>query len=412
MRLERVRRSYHLAGFMTVPAIGVNGGVSDLGTDEAQRVLRTTWMPRYVLPRAEATEIATVPTAYSDLASDTMELQQLSALPAAMEEWIGRVSRETQLSSPGEEGSDADETAQQSRFQDDLRAWRGEMGRIAKGVELLCGSQAAWRADAGATAGIPYRAWLLLNRTFAAANPARDGEPPAGWRLFQLAFVLAHVPTLAARLPDYIDTFDAAFDEDSASLLYMSTGGGKTEAFFGALIFALFLDRLRGKQRGVTAMMHYPLRLLTVQQAQRLARLLARAEMVRRTEGAGGNPFEIGFWVGGTNTPNSTEKRPGVVSDALRCVPTWDHPRAADEDALLASQERLDREYAAAKTSWNKLPVCPFCRSDRGTGLRLFPERHHQPGRGMECHSICRQAASDGGDCGRLPRAAAICPAI
>jgi hypothetical protein len=67
MRLERVRRSYHLAGFMTMPAIGVNGGVSDLGTDEAQRVLRTTWMPCYVLPRAEATEIATVPTAYSDL---------------------------------------------------------------------------------------------------------------------------------------------------------------------------------------------------------------------------------------------------------------------------------------------------------------------------------------------------------
>ena len=160
----------------------------------------------------------------------------------------------------------------------------------------------------------------------------------------------------------------------------MATGGGKTEAFFGTLIYALFLDRLRGKHRGITAMMHYPLRLLTVQQAQRLARLSARAEIVRRTEQVGGSPFEVGFWVGGTNTPNATEKPSGGLVDALRCVPVWNQPRARSEDALLASQERIDREYVAAKTAWNKLPVCPFCGSDLGTGLRLFPERHHQLG--------------------------------
>src|SRR3546814_395717 len=62
MRLERVRRSYHLAGVMTMPAIGMNGGVSDLGIVDGVRSLRTTWMPRYVLPRAQATEIPTVPT--------------------------------------------------------------------------------------------------------------------------------------------------------------------------------------------------------------------------------------------------------------------------------------------------------------------------------------------------------------
>jgi hypothetical protein len=388
MRLERVRRSYHLAGFMTMPAIGVNGGVIDLGVVEGQRVLRTTWMPRYVLPRAEATEIGAVPTAYGELALETTDLVRLRALPEAMREWIGAVERDTQLFVPGEEGSPADEIAQRNRFQDDLNAWRAEMGRISKGVELLCRSQAAWRTEATATAAVPYRAWLLLNRTFAAANPVRDGEGPPGWRLFQLAFVLAHVPTWASRLPEYADAFDSEFDEDSSSLLYMSTGGGKTEAFFGALVFTLFLDRLRGKRRGVTAMMHYPLRLLTVQQAQRLARLLARAEMVRRRENVGGSPFEIGFWVGGTNTPNATERGDKVL-EALRCIPAWDHPRAKNEEAMLASQDRLDREYAAAKTSWNKLPVCPFCSSDIGTGLRLFPERHHLLG------IVCLNAACD-----------------
>lgn len=388
MRLERVRRSYHLAGFMTMPAIGVNGGVIDLGSVDGQRVLKTSWMPRYVLPRAEATEIAAVPTAYGDLALEATELAQLRALPQAMLEWIGIVERETQLFAPGEEGSPEDEIAQRNRFQDDLTAWRAEMGRVSKGVELLCRSQAAWRTDAASLAGAPFRAWLLLNRTFSTANPLREGERPPGWRLFQLAFVLAHVPTWASRLPGYADAFDAEFDEDSSSLLYMSTGGGKTEAFFGALVFALFLDRLRGKRRGVTAMMHYPLRLLTVQQAQRLARLLARAEMVRRQENLDGSPFEIGFWVGGTNTPNATEQN-GKVREELRCIPAYDHPRARDEEVLRASQDRFDREYAAANTSWNKLPVCPFCSSDLGTGLRLFPERHHQLG------IVCLNTACD-----------------
>jgi hypothetical protein len=380
MRLERVRRSYHLAGFMTMPAIGVNGGVSDLGIVDGVRSLRTTWMPRYVLPRAQPTDIVQVSTAYQYLGLATTDQNELAALPVAMRAWIDVVARETQLSVPGEEGSVDDEAAQQTRFQDDLRAWRNEAARIGVGVDVLTAAQRAWRQDQNAAAGIPYRAWLLLNQTFAAASSLRDGEPPPGWRLFQLAFVLAHVPTLASRVPEYSDSFDAAFDEDSASLLYMATGGGKTEAFFGTVVYALFLDRLRGKHRGITAMMHYPLRLLTVQQAQRLARLLARAESVRRTEGLGGNPFEIGFWVGGTNTPNSTEKRSGVLVDDLRCVPAWNHARARSEAALLISQERIDREYVAAKTAWNKLPICPFCGSESGTGLRLFPERHHQLG--------------------------------
>ena len=380
MRLERVRRSYHLAGFMTMPAIGVNGGVDDLGSTDGLRHLRTTWMPRYVLPRVRATEIADVPTTYRELSTDATDLAALSALPRAMEEWVARVARETQLFAPGEEGSAADEAAQQVRFQADLQAWGREADRIAKGIQLLARSQLAWRSAPMAAAAIPYRAWLLLNRTFHEANPPRENEPPSGWRLFQLAFILAHVPTFASRLPEFSGEFDASFDEQSASLLYMATGGGKTEAFFGILVFALFLDRLRGKLRGVTAMMHYPLRLLTVQQAQRLARLLARAEIVRRAADVAGAPFEIGFWVGGTNTPNATEKPNGDITDAVRCVPAWNHPRARDEEALHDSQDRLDRAYVAAKAAWNKLPTCPFCASDMGTGLRLFPERHHRLG--------------------------------
>lgn len=377
MRLERVQRSYHLAGFLSMPAVGVNGGVEDAGATGGLRTLRTTWMPRYVLPRMRPAVIPTVPTAYEMLADETLDVSALVELPNEMRRWIAQVERETQLSWAGELGSPEDEVIQQARFREDVTAWRREADRVAKGADLLVRSQMACRSDPNAIAAIPYRAWRLLNRAFADANPRRHDSDEPGWRLFQLAFVLAHIPTLASRLPDYTSDFDLGFDEHSASLLYMSTGGGKTEAFFGTIVYALFLDRLRGKRRGVTAMMHYPLRLLTIQQAQRLARLLAKAEMVRRGENLGGAPFEIGFWVGSSNTPNRTEQRPGVAAPDLQSIPTW-RSKPITEEGRLSDPHHGDKAYTAARDAWNKLASCPFCGSM--TGLRLFPERHHRLG--------------------------------
>ena len=165
----------------------------------------------------------------------------------------------------------------------DLDGYRRESGYIRAGISLLQESQAAARSLAKGGVGTeerarlerraaPWNAWLHTNETFARYGGARYTD----WRLFQLAFILAHVPTLASRMPEFADRFDAFRDELSASLLYFPTGGGKSEAFFGLLIFNLFLDRLRGKHRGVTALVRYPLRLLTLQQARRLMRIWRR----------------------------------------------------------------------------------------------------------------------------------------
>jgi len=380
MRLERVRRSYHLAGFMTMPAIGVNGGVDDLGIKDGTRFLRTTWMPRYVLPRMRTRRLPSAPTAYEVLAAETTDVATLSAVPDALDDWRRQVAETQILSAPGEDGTESDEAAQRIRFGEDLQAWEAEAKRVRKGCELMMRSRAEWAENSEAPGAVPYRAWLLLNRTFADSNPPKTNEDTPGWRLFQLAFVLAHIPTLASRIPGFEADFEPDFDEDAASLLYMSTGGGKTEAFFGVVVYALFLDRLRGKHRGLTAMMHYPLRLLTVQQAQRLARLLARAEMVRRRNRIEGAPFEIGFWVGGTNTPNRTERSSGVVDPEIAFIPAWSDARAQNEASLIASSASDDRAYVAARDAWNKLPSCPFCGSQAGTSLRRFPEKHQAIG--------------------------------
>lgn len=369
MNMERVRRSYHFAGFLRVPAIGVNGGVTHEASDEDE-VLRTTWMPRFVLPRMRATEIEGVPVSYGVLMEERLDIANLGKLPKAMEDWIKEVEENTTLFEPGEEGSKEDENRQKSRFVGDVAAWRSEAARIRKGVELLQRSQIAFQVDRASVEAIPYRAWLLANKVFArnAANP--------GWRLFQLGFILTHVPTLASRVPGYESFFDHDFDEDSASLLYMSTGGGKSEAFFGVLIYALFLDRLRGKRRGITAMIHYPLRLLTLQQARRLMRLLAHAEVIRHDDQLGGAPFEIGFWVGSNNTPNATAVNETSVTEEMRDIPQiGEDPKGKKEEEF--REKRVG--YDAKNESWNKIPRCPFC-DDEQTGLRIIPGEHNRLG--------------------------------
>lgn len=361
MPMERVRRSYHFAGFLLVPAIGVNGGVEH-HEEDGQDVFSTTWCPRFVLPRMRPASHAKVPVEHKTLADASLGVSILDGLPSAMEAWVNEVEAAPVLCEPGEEGTKADEERQRARFEEDLKAWRREAARIRLGVQVLIRSQSAHRKASASPEAIPYRAWLLANEAFAKAtdNP--------GWRLFQLGFILTHVPTLASRLPQFEDAFDHGFDEGSASLLYMSTGGGKSEAFFGTLVLALFMDRLRGKRRGVTAMLHYPLRLLTLQQARRLMRLLAAAETLRHGGGLGGAPFELGFWVGSGNTPNSVANGTTLTTEARDVPLSAEDPFLRKEDELLAARPG----YKARNDAWNKLPECPFCGAE--TGLRVFRE--------------------------------------
>ena len=367
MPMERVRRSYHFAGFLLVPAIGVNGGVEHR-EEGGQDVLSTTWCPRFVLPRMRPTSHARIPVTFNVLADASLDVSILDGLPSAMEEWVAKVEVAPVLCEPGEEGTKADEDRQKVRFEEDLKAWRREAARIRLGVQVLVRSQAAHRTNPTCPEAIPYRAWLMANQTFAKAtdNP--------GWRLFQLGFILTHVPTLASRIPQFEDVFDHDFDEGSASLLYMSTGGGKSEAFFGTLMLALFMDRLRGKHRGVTAMLHYPLRLLTLQQARRLMKLLAAAETLRFRSGLGGASFELGFWVGSGNTPNSITNGTSLTPEARDIPLASEDTFLRREDALLSAR----RGYQARNDAWNKLPECPFCQAR--TGLRIFPEEENRLG--------------------------------
>ena len=97
-------------------------------------------------------------------------------------------------------------------------------------------------------------------------------------------------------------------DRSIVDLLFFPTGGGKTEAYLGLAAFTLVYRRLTHPSiqgAGVSIIMRYTLRLLTLDQLERAARLICALELERQQDKALGEwPFEIGLWVGSSATPN------------------------------------------------------------------------------------------------------------
>ena len=368
LALDRIEPSYRYNEYLHYPALGLNGGVS-AQIDGNQTILTTTWWPRYVLPRLVPTDLTSqgVELRIAELAKDTC-LQKIKPLIAAFQGWITATK-----SHPTNRGLDPRDKVQLEReakkLETDLTKWQQELDAIKKGIEILEESRSAWSGPGPQKnpLGIPFEAWASMNEAMAAVAAKKGYD---SWRLFQMAFILANIPAFATRLPEFAKHYtpEVAKYANSATLLYFPTGGGKSEAFLGLLLFTLFLDRLRGKERGVSAMLRYPLRLLTLQQAQRTAKALAQAELVRRRRNHQGEPFSQGFWVGSSNTPNWLGDE-----DLQAMVPKLSAQPLSAESEL--TSEGGKKSYNTALERWRKLATCPFCDSSAGIALRRLDTR-------------------------------------
>jgi Helicase conserved C-terminal domain len=187
-------------------------------------------------------------------------------------------------------------------------------------------------------------AFRAANETFRRAGAARS-TPITTWRLFQVVYQVIHLASLRAR---EVDDPELVAELDRVDVLWFPTGGGKTEAYLGLIITLLFYDRLRAKDRGVSAILRFPLRMLSVQQLQRILDVLWFAERLRTellaagTTVAGGtydgDEFLLGYWVGRGNSPNSlvnTKRR-----DEGDHISYWvnlikNEPDAADEARII-----------------------------------------------------------------------------
>jgi hypothetical protein len=128
---------------------------------------------------------------------------------------------------------------------------------------------------------------------------------------------VAGIPTRLhlLNLPGLADPLDP--NRATVDLLFFPTGGGKTEAYLGLAAFAMVLRRLhhpgeKGRAAaGVSVIMRYTLRLLTLDQLARAAGLVCALELEREKNTAryGEWPFEIGLWVGKAATPAEARRR-------------------------------------------------------------------------------------------------------
>jgi hypothetical protein len=262
-------------------------------TVEARVVgVRTCWIPRAIVPRVVTHEPEGVTTGMDDLAS----LGDANATRSALVPLIKKYAKWIDIQAATQFA-----TKERKETRDALvfKATHAKE-RIAEGIELL-----ATDADVLIAFRLANRAMALQGRR---RNPRyeENSEQPR-WRLFQLAFVLMNLPSVAV---------DGHRDRDTVELIFFPTGGGKTEAYLGLIAFTVMLRRLRGHARpdrglGVAVLLRYTLRLLTLDQLSRAATLMCALERIR-LGGAdtrlGDERFAIGLWVGRAATANTLDQ--------------------------------------------------------------------------------------------------------
>lgn len=201
--------------------------------------------------------------------------------------------------------------------------------RLRKGVEVLRKNDTAWNSF------LYMNESMLLQRVKTKHCPSDT----VSWYPFQMAYILQIIPDIGDNNSEYHNDVD---------LLWFPTGGGKTEAYLGLSSFSIFFRRLNKgnyNANGVTIIMRYTLRLLTLQQFERATALVCACEHMRRRYNIPGEEISIGLWIGSGMTPNH-------ITDASETL------------------KKLREDSTATIYEANPMQItkCPWCGAESGIG--------------------------------------------
>lgn len=312
-------------------AVGHNVSVvASLENGFCQRI-STTWLPQAEVPRVAPATFENVELTMEAISSaDSVSVIQgmLNPMVTAYENWI-KVQEEKYQS----EQTIVNHSKRLQVTKELLNNAHRACDRIARGLALLEDPDI-------------FEAFKIANRVISVSrrqqliqegNPADKIKPPQ-WRPFQLAFILLNLESIV---------YPESPDREIVDLLFFPTGGGKTEAYLGLAAFTLVLRRFRYPgihSAGLTVLMRYTLRLLTLDQLERASRLICALEIERMSNiRLGKHPFEIGLWVGSAATPNKMGKK-------------------GDNDPFSARAKTIAYQHdSKGKPSPIPLERCPWC---------------------------------------------------
>jgi hypothetical protein len=206
--------------------------------------------------------------------------------------------------------------------------------RMADGIALL------------ATDDRARLAFEAMNESVSRAARKRRPDDTPAWRPFQLAFILLNLSGL---------THKTHKDREIVDLLFFPTGGGKTEAYLGLSAYIIALRRFGASDvlgAGVTVIMRYTLRLLTLDQLGRAAGVICALELMRdeprwKENGRrllGEWPIEIGLWIGSKSSPNKLGGRGNTGDDT--------------------AVTRVRRFRTHGRDAPAPIKVCPWCSTE------------------------------------------------
>ncbi|MFI5457266.1 MAG: DISARM system helicase DrmA [Isosphaerales bacterium] len=300
---------------------------SHLTADAACHIVRTCWLPDGQVEFVAPSDIQGVILEMEALATLTDADQARERLLPFVRQYREWIERQQSL-------VPSDHSARREVADELLHRAEHAATRIENGITLLSDAQVL---DAFRTANkVMARA---ARQRFAVLQNKKPAEVDAPrWRPFQLAYLLMN-------LPGIVNPLDA--DRQVVDLLFFPTGGGKTEAYLGLAAFTLVYRRLKNPgilSAGLSVLMRYTLRLLTLDQLGRAATLICALELERENDPdkLGPWPFEIGLWVGRAATPN----RMG---------------RKGDNDPYSARLKTISFQNDDRKPSPIPLETCPWC---------------------------------------------------
>ena len=323
-------------------------------------LVRTEYLPMYTVLQPAQSEKSTFDASEISQTWDPLQIEhKMAPIVDGFSEWIGlqKESLKSQdihndLKSLGEES---------------LRVCDKTRSRIRAGIDFLKTSERARAAFCFMNA--------VMNDKW--CNEGEEGN--LRWRKFQMAFILQSLRGVSGESED---------ERKLADVLWFPTGGGKTEAYLGIVIFAIAYRRLtlgdgQSNDGGVAVISRYTLRLLTIQQFQRALGAIVAAD-VRRVKnwlpaGAikgnqkisdqymqerwnknslwGDHRFSIGMWIGNENTPKNFAHRTVTKGKVLlNC-----------EGALLPTWSEVAKRSDGNDAEPAQIQTCPCC----GNILRL-----------------------------------------